>query len=124
MLTAYTGLEAVELARQGGASPFLMDGCPAWTVLRPPPASGSSPTPIIFLTAKSETEDLVLGLNMGATTISPSPFVPVEVLARVRSQLRRYARLGSRPEETGEVWVGAIAINDNTKTARGGPPSI
>ncbi len=76
-----------------------------------------SNVPIIFLTAKSETEDLVLGLNMGADDYITKPFVPVEVLARVRSQLRRYARLGSRPEETGEVRVGAIAINDNTKTA-------
>ena len=108
LLTAYTGLEAVELARREELSLILMDvmmpgmdGITATARIRE-----FSNVPIIFLTAKSETEDLVLGLNMGA-----------EVLARVRSQLRRYARLGSRPEETGEVRVGAIAINDNTKTA-------
>ena len=119
LLTAYTGLEAVELARREELSLILMDvmmpgmdGITATARIRE-----FSNVPIIFLTAKSETEDLVLGLNMGADDYITKPFVPVEVLARVRSQLRRYARLGSRPEETGEVRVGAIAINDTTKTA-------
>jgi len=71
--------------------------------------------PIILLTAKSETEDMVLGLNVGADDYITKPFVPVEVLARVRSQLRRFAKLGSRTEATGELSVGGIVMNDETK---------
>jgi DNA-binding response OmpR family regulator len=71
--------------------------------------------PIILLTAKSETEDLVLGLNVGADDYITKPFVPVEVLARVRSQLRRYAKLGSRPENEDALTVGSICLNDSTK---------
>ena len=73
-----------------------------------------SNVPIILLTAKSETEDKVLGLNVGADDYITKPFVPVEVLARVRSQLRRYAKLGSRPE--GALTVGGICLDDNAKT--------
>ena len=76
-----------------------------------------SNVPIILLTAKSETEDKVLGLNVGADDYITKPFAPVEVLARVRSQLRRYARLGSRPEETpGELTLGGISLDDRTKS--------
>ena len=76
-----------------------------------------SNVPIILLTAKSETEDKVLGLNVGADDYITKPFVPVEVLARVRSQLRRYAQLGSRPEETsGTITIGDITLDDRTKT--------
>ena len=59
----------------------------------------------------------MLGLNVGADDYITKPFAPVEVLARVRSQLRRYARLGSRPEENpGELTLGGISLNDRTKT--------
>ena len=116
---AYTGKEALEVVKRHDIHLILldvmmpvMDGITATSKIRE-----FSNAPIILLTAKSETEDKVLGLNVGADDYITKPFVPVEVLARVRSQLRRYARLGSRPEETGEVRVGAIAINDNTKTA-------
>ena len=73
-----------------------------------------SNVPIILLTAKSETEDKVLGLNVGADDYITKPFVPVEVLARVRSQLRRYAMLGSRP--AGALTVGGISVDDSAKT--------
>ena len=77
----------------------------------------TSNVPIIFLTAKSETEDMVLGLNVGGDDYITKPFIPVELLARVRSQLRRYAMLGSRPsEECGELTVGGITLNDRTKS--------
>ena len=76
-----------------------------------------SNVPIILLTAKSETEDMVLGLNVGADDYITKPFVPVEVLARVRSQLRRYAKLGSRADAPEELQVGNISLNDTTKTA-------
>ena len=89
----------------------LMDGITATAKIRE-----ISNIPIILLTAKSETEDLVLGLNVGADDYITKPFVPVEVLARVRSQLRRYARLGSQPQHQDDLTVGAITLNDRTKT--------
>ena len=76
---------------------------------------------------KSETEDKVLGLNVGADDYITKPFVPVEVLARVRSQLRRYAQLGSRPEEgSGSITIGGIVLDDRTKTVtvEGEPVSL
>ena len=99
----------------------VMDGIMATAKIRE-----TSNVPIILLTAKSETEDLVLGLNVGADDYITKPFVPVEVLARVRSQLRRYAKLGSRPESTDTITVGGISLNDRTKevTADGEPVTL
>jgi DNA-binding response OmpR family regulator len=60
---------------------------------------------------------MVLGLNIGADDYITKPFVPVEVLARVRSQLRRFARLGSCPaSDNGELTVGSLTMNDVAKT--------
>jgi len=89
----------------------VMDGIVATSRIR-----AFSNVPIILLTAKSETEDLVLGLNVGADDYITKPFVPVEVMARVRSALRRYAKLGSRTENADELVVGNISLNDTTKT--------
>ena len=76
-----------------------------------------SNVPIILLTAKSETEDKVLGLNVGADDYITKPFAPEEVLARVRSQLRRYARLGGAAvEPEGVLTIGTISLDDRTKT--------
>lgn len=72
--------------------------------------------PIILLTAKSETEDMVQGLNAGADDYITKPFVPAEVLARVHSHLRRYADLGSRTQPADTVTVGTVTLNDATKT--------
>ena len=89
-----------------------MDGITATAKIRE-----FSNVPIILLTAKSETEDKVLGLNVGADDYITKPFVPVEVLARIRSQLRRYAHLGSHPAESaGCLTIGAISLDDSTKT--------
>lgn len=116
---AYTGLEAVEIARRKDVHLILldvmmpqMDGITAVSHIR-----RFSNVPIILLTAKSETEDMVLGLNSGADDYITKPFVPAEVLARVRSQLRRYAKLGSCDTAEDELAVGAITLNDTTKTA-------
>ena len=118
LLTASTGLEAVELVRREDIHLLLldvmmpgMDGITATARIRE-----FSNIPIILLTAKSETEDMVLGLNVGADDYITKPFVPVEVLARVRSQLRRYAKLGSRPQEGSHLLtVGPITLDDTTK---------
>ena len=60
---------------------------------------------------------MVLGLNVGADDYITKPFVPVEVLARIRSQLRRYARLGSVPAPSAdELTIGSITLNDREKT--------
>ena len=126
---AFTGREAVELVKNNDIHLILMDimmpgmdGITATAKIRE-----FSNVPIILLTAKSETEDKVLGLNVGADDYITKPFVPVEVLARVRSQLRRYAKLGSRAGESGsEITIGGITLDDRTKavTVEGEPVSL
>ena len=116
---AFTGTQALEIIRKEDIHLILldimmpqMDGITATARIRE-----FSNVPIILLTAKSETEDKVLGLNVGADDYITKPFVPVEVLARVRSQLRRYAKLGSRPEEApGVLTIGAVTLDDRTKS--------
>ena len=118
---AYTGKEALEVVKRHDIHLILldvmmpvMDGITATSKIRE-----FSNAPIILLTAKSETEDKVLGLNVGADDYITKPFVPVEVLARVRSQLRRYDRLGSKPETVeGNLTVGGVTLDDRTKTVR------
>ena len=128
LFEAFNGVQAVELVRQQDIHLILldvmmpqMDGITATAKIR-----AFSNVPIILLTAKSETEDMVLSLNVGADDYITKPFVPVEVLARVRSQLRRYAKLGSRTENADELAVGAIVLNDRTKTVSvdGDPVSL
>ncbi len=78
----------------------------------------TSNIPIIFLSAKSEDTDRVLGLNMGADDYVTKPFNPVELTARVRAHLRRYARLGGmsvQEKETGVYRTGGLVLDDNTK---------
>ena len=119
LFEAFNGAQAVEIVRKEDIHLVLldvmmpqMDGITATAKIRE-----FSNIPIILLTAKSETEDMVLGLNVGADDYITKPFVPVEVLARVRSQLRRYAQLGSRVSETaGVLTVGGITLNDAAKT--------
>ena len=119
LFEAYTGQEALETVRKNDIHLILldvmmpvMDGITATSKIRE-----FSNAPIILLTAKSETEDKVLGLNVGADDYITKPFVPVEVLARVRSQLRRYDRLGSKPDTTdGNLTVGGVTLDDRTKS--------
>ena len=116
---AFTGRQALEIMRSHDIHLVLldimmpeMDGITATAKIRE-----FSNAPIILLTAKSETEDKVLGLNVGADDYITKPFVPVEVLARVRSQLRRYAKLGSRPEQqSGNLTIGGVTLDDRTKS--------
>ena len=117
---AFTGKEAVEVVKNNEIHLILldvmmpvMDGITTTGQIRK-----FSNAPIILLTAKSETEDKVLGLNMGADDYITKPFVPVEVLARVRSQLRRYSLLGGSKEEesSSTLTIHGITLDDRTKT--------
>ena len=72
--------------------------------------------PVIFLSAKSEDTDKVLGLNIGADDYITKPFNPVELLARVRSQLRRYTILGGMQRQEKLLKTGGIVLNDESKT--------
>ncbi len=118
LFTAYTGKEAVSVVQSEEIHLILMDvmmpqmdGIAATREIRK-----ISNVPIILLTAKSENTDKVLGLNAGADDYITKPFVPMELLARVRSQLRRYTTLGGREEQTAQMVLGAIRLDDETKT--------
>ena len=116
---AFTGQEALEIVKHNNIHLILldimmpvMDGITATAKIRE-----FSNAPIILLTAKSETEDKVLGLNVGADDYITKPFVPVEVLDRVRSQLRRYAQLGARQvKDENLLTIGGITMDDRTKS--------
>lgn len=118
LFEAYNGSQALKIVQTEDIHLVLldimmpgMDGITATAKIRE-----FSNVPIIFITAKSQTEDMVLGLNVGADDYITKPFVPVEVLARVRSHLRRYAQLGSKPEqESDELTIGGITVCDRTK---------
>ena len=73
-----------------------------------------SNVPIIFLTAKSEDMDKVLGLNIGADDYITKPFNPMELLARVKAQLRRYTMLNGSSSST--ITVGGLTLDDDAKT--------
>ena len=129
LFEAFTGKQAVAMVQQQEFHLILldimmpeMDGITATAKIRE-----HSNVPIILLTAKSETQDKVLGLNIGADDYITKPFVPVEVLARVRSQLRRYAKLGSQPApEADSLTMGGIVLDDRTKsvTVDGDPVAL
>ena len=115
---ASNGLEAVEIVQMQEIHLVLLDvmmpqldGISALSRIRE-----FSNVPVILLTAKSEIEDVVLGLNVGADDYITKPFVPVEVLARVRSHLRRYAKLGSKPFTDGKLCIGGITMDNHAKT--------
>ena len=115
LFEAYTGREALEIARKNELHLVLMD-------IMMPEMDGISATaklreeynvPIILLTAKS---DKVLGLNVGADDYITKPFNPIEVLARVRSQLRRYTTLGGMEQKPSKLVIGSIVLDDEAKT--------
>ena len=117
LLTAQNGREALDLVKKQHVDLILMDimmplmdGITATDKIRE-----LSNVPIILLTAKSETEDVVLGLNVGADDYITKPFVPVEVLARVRSQLRRYGMQKDTAPKVDHLSVGGIVLNDLEK---------
>ena len=119
VIEAANGIEALRLLQQQPDIQLVlldvmmpqMDGITALSKIRE-----ISNVPVILLTAKSEIEDKVLGLTVGADDYITKPFVPVEVLARVRSQLRRYALLGSRIQAPDRYQAGGIVMDDVTRT--------
>ena len=122
LLEAYSGKEALEKLAEEEVHLILMDimmpgmdGITATAKIRE-----TSNIPILFLTAKSEDTDKILGLNIGADDYITKPFNPLEVIARVKSHLRRYTRLGSVPnreEKTENIFeVGGICLRDEEKT--------
>ena len=125
---AYNGKQALEAVRQHDIQLILMDvmmpeldGIAATAALRQ-----ESNVPIILLTAKSEGSDKVLGLNMGADDYITKPFDPMEVIARVKSQLRRYTTLGGQARENDLLTVGGISMDDAAKqvTVDGEPVAL
>lgn len=127
--TAANGAEALETVAHNDIHLVLMD-------IMMPQLDGISATarlreehnlPIILLTAKSEDSDKVLGLNIGADDYVTKPFNPVELLARVRSQLRRYTRLGAMPAPKASLYTcGGLQLDDDRKlvTVDGEPVSL
>lgn len=116
---AYNGREAVELLKNEEIHLVIMDimmpemnGISAMVKIRE-----TSNVPVILLTAKSEDTDKVLGLTVGADDYVTKPFNPVELQARVKSQLRRYMQLGGgATKEEDLLRIGGIELCDRTKT--------
>jgi len=118
LYTAANGAEALSIVQNHSIQLILMDimmpqmdGITATAKLR---AQGN--IPIILLTAKSEEADLVLGLSVGADDYITKPFRPVELLARVKSVLRRYTVLGGAARAPGQLAVGGLVLDDDSKT--------
>ena len=117
MFEAYTGREALEIVAREDIHLILMDimmpemdGISAMVKIRE-----SCNVPVILLTAKSEDMDKILGLNAGADDYITKPFNPIEVGARVRSQLRRYFKLGGGELKPEVLVNGGIEVNDRSK---------
>ena len=118
ILKAYDGLQAVEMLQKEDVQLLLidimmpkLDGLRATLKIRE-----KSSIPIIILSAKSEDSDKILGLNIGADDYVTKPFNPLELVARVKSQLRRYTKLGTAAGESQKVYqTGGLMINDDLK---------
>lgn len=117
VLCAYDGEEAVRLCRSEAISLLILDimmpvtdGLTALSQIRK-----EMNIPVILLTARSEDSDIVLGLNIGADDYVTKPFKPVELIARVRSQLRRYTVFGGDPRREGVISIGSISLDDTAK---------
>lgn len=123
VLETYNGRQAVEATRQQEVHLVLMDvmmpemdGITALVEIRK-----NSNVPVILLTAKSEFSDKVLGLNIGADDYITKPFDPAEVMARVKSQLRRYVQLGNSQGAScasKTLVCGGIEMDDAAKIVR------
>ncbi len=123
---AYSGKEALETSKKNEIHLAILDvmmpeldGIETMVELRK-----TSNLPVILLTAKSEDSDKILGLTVGADDYVTKPFNPVEVIARVRSQLRRYMELGSGCTDDGIYRAGELELDDKKKTVFRGEKEI
>ncbi|MBQ9550417.1 MAG: response regulator transcription factor [Lachnospiraceae bacterium] len=115
---AYDGQQALDIIKSNDIQLLIidvmmpvLDGIHAVLELRK-----TSSIPVIMLSAKTEDTDKILGLNVGADDYLPKPFNPLELVARVKSQLRRYTKLGALAEDGTDVFsVGGLSINDSDK---------
>ena len=119
VLKAYDGDEAIKVLKRNEVDLLIMDvmmprldGIRATLKIRE-----NMSLPIIILSAKSEDADKILGLNIGADDYMTKPFNPLELVARVKSQLRRYTQLGStaRSDNQSEYRTGGLVIRDDLK---------
>jgi len=118
VVKAYDGLEALAALKREEFQLILMDimmpkldGMQATMKIR-----DESNIPIIMLSAKSEDYDKITGLNIGADDYITKPFNPLELIARVKSQLRRYVNLGSMEVKKGVFRTGGLEVDDETKS--------
>lgn len=119
---AYDGQEALSVLKKEAVDLLIidvmmprLDGIRATLKIRE-----ENNIPIIILSAKSEDADKILGLNVGADDYVTKPFNPLELVARVKSQLRRFTQLGSTVPDSGEkiYSAGGLSINDDLKEVR------
>lgn len=118
VIKAYDGAQALELLKKQAVDLLIidvmmpkLDGIHATLKIRE-----ESSIPIIILSAKSEDSDKILGLNIGADDYLTKPFNPLELVARVKSQIRRYTKLGNAAESSQSVYqTGGLVINDDLK---------
>ena len=118
IIKAYDGEEAIEQLKKNDIKLMIidimmpkLDGIRATMKIRE-----YSSIPIIFLSAKSQDTDKILGLNIGADDYITKPFNPLELIARVKSHLRRYTKLGNEVETDANIYsAGGLSINDETK---------
>ena len=117
-LCCYNGSEALEALEKGEVQLVLldimmpvMDGISAMVKIR-----GKSNVPVILLTAKGEDTDKVLGLNVGADDYVTKPFNPLELCARVKSQIRRYVSFGAIEEKSDLITTGGLSLDTKART--------
>ena len=119
VIKAYDGFEALELLQTHTVNLMIIDVMmPGLDGIRTTlKVRETSSIPIIILSAKSEDADKILGLNIGADDYITKPFNPLELVARVKSQLRRYTQLGNLNVQAGsQIYkCGGLQINDDTK---------
>ena len=118
VLKAYDGIEALDILSENEVHLMILDimmpkldGIKTLMKLRE-----SRNIPVIMLSAKSEDTDKILGLTAGADDYVTKPFNPSELVARVKSQLRRYTTLGSIGKQNGEIIIDGLRINTEKKT--------
>lgn len=115
---AASGREALALLEHEQVQLILLDimmpGMDGITTLRE--IRRLSNAPVILLTAKSEETDMVLGLTLGADDYITKPYRPLELIARVKAQLRRYANLGGMEVKQDSLTIGDICLDDRAKT--------